>query len=134
MPALLTKSEIAKQFQVCIRTVEIWTVGKKIPAYRFGRRCVRYDLAHVKAALSGYEAGPSKGRRTRRKDIELGSGEGYSGTPPAKEPPKDRVYGDQVFGDEFLEFYEVYPLKRGKKAAWHSGSRSTSSPHLTLSA
>ena len=52
---LLTAAELAEALKVGRRTVGAWTASRKIPAFRLGRRCVRYDLERVRAALLKFE-------------------------------------------------------------------------------
>ena len=51
---LLTAAEIAAELKVGRRTIGAWTKSRRIPALKLGRRCVRYDLAHVREALSKF--------------------------------------------------------------------------------
>jgi len=48
---LLTKNELAIQLGVSPRTIETWVACRRIPVYKFGRRCVRFDLQEVREAL-----------------------------------------------------------------------------------
>ena len=50
---LLTAAELAAEIKVGRRTIGAWTKSRRIPALKLGRRCVRYDLARVNAALAG---------------------------------------------------------------------------------
>ncbi len=52
---LLTAAELAKALKVGRRTIGAWTAARKIPALRLGKRCLRYDLERVRAALLKFE-------------------------------------------------------------------------------
>jgi excisionase family DNA binding protein len=52
---LLTAAELAAEIKVGRRTIGAWTKSRRIPALKFGRRCVRYDLARVREALAKFE-------------------------------------------------------------------------------
>ena len=54
-PALLTASELAKTLHVGRRTIGAWTAARRIPCFRLGRRCVRYEEHKVRAALAKFE-------------------------------------------------------------------------------
>jgi len=48
---LVSKETIAKTLGVCTRYVGKLGEEKRIPAYKLGRRCVRYRVSEVLAAL-----------------------------------------------------------------------------------
>lgn len=52
---LLTAAELAEALKVSRRTIGNFTKSRRIPALKLGRRCVRYDLARVRAALAKFE-------------------------------------------------------------------------------
>jgi len=52
---LLTAPELAAALKVGRRTIGAWTASRKIPAFKLGRRCLRYDLTRVREALAQYE-------------------------------------------------------------------------------
>lgn len=52
---LLTATQLAAEITVGRRTIGAWTKARKIPALKLGRRCVRYDLDKVRAALAKFE-------------------------------------------------------------------------------
>jgi predicted DNA-binding transcriptional regulator AlpA len=52
---LLTAKQLSAEIQVSRRTIGAWTSSRKIPSLRLGRRCVRYDLSRVRAALLKFE-------------------------------------------------------------------------------
>lgn len=51
-PVLLTtKKEVARVLSVSDRQVGYWQEEGRIPFHKFGKRCVRYNLAEVLKAL-----------------------------------------------------------------------------------
>ncbi len=51
---LLKMDELAARLGMCRGNVQLLTRKRLIPCFRFGRRCVRYDLAQVREALSRF--------------------------------------------------------------------------------
>jgi excisionase family DNA binding protein len=51
---LLTKGKLAQALSVSPRTIEKWVAARRVPVMRFGRRCVRFDLAEVREALNRF--------------------------------------------------------------------------------
>ena len=49
---LWTKRQIAKRYNVCVRTIDTWTAMKILPHLKFGRRLVRYPVAECDRALA----------------------------------------------------------------------------------
>jgi hypothetical protein len=49
---LWTKRQIAKRYNVCVRTVDSWTAKRVIPFLRFGPRLIRYPVAECDRALA----------------------------------------------------------------------------------
>lgn len=54
-PLLLTKQQLAEKLGVRARTVESLHLRGAIPSLRISPRCLRFDLAKVRAALERYE-------------------------------------------------------------------------------
>jgi hypothetical protein len=60
----LKKPSIAKRYDVCVRTIELWMTERRIPFVRIGKRGVRFDPVKCDAALARFEvraAGDRKG-------------------------------------------------------------------------
>jgi hypothetical protein len=55
LPALLRRTELARQIGVSPRSVDNFLARKIIPAVRISRRCIRYSLPAVLAALRKFE-------------------------------------------------------------------------------
>jgi hypothetical protein len=55
LPALLRRTELARAIGVSPRSVDNFLARKIIPAVRISRRCIRYSLPAVLAALSKFE-------------------------------------------------------------------------------
>ena len=53
--SLLTAEQLAEKLQIGRRTIGAWTAARRIPCLRLGKRCVRYDLARVREALTKFE-------------------------------------------------------------------------------
>jgi hypothetical protein len=49
---LWTKRQIAKRYNVCLRTIDSWTAKKILPHLKFGPRLVRYPVAECDRALA----------------------------------------------------------------------------------
>jgi len=49
-----TKCELARKYQISLRTVDNWIAQKKIPFFKLGARLVRFDLDAVARALDRY--------------------------------------------------------------------------------
>lgn len=54
-PALLKRVELARVLKTSVRTIDNLQRQKKIPFLRISRRCVRFDLPRVLAALQKFE-------------------------------------------------------------------------------
>jgi hypothetical protein len=52
---LIQRAELARLLGVTISCVQKWQRMRRIPSYRFGRRCVRYDFPEVLAVLGKYK-------------------------------------------------------------------------------
>ena len=52
---LLTYGQLARNMNVCERTLEYWVAVRKIPYIKLGRKCVRFRLSDVQRALKRYE-------------------------------------------------------------------------------
>jgi excisionase family DNA binding protein len=50
----IKKTELAKELNVCLRTIDTWMHYHKIPYLKIGPRMVRFDLDKVNAALARY--------------------------------------------------------------------------------
>ena len=50
-PTYATKIEIAAMLQLTPRTIDLWMKKRRIPYLKIGR-CVRFDIADVKAYLA----------------------------------------------------------------------------------
>lgn len=50
----LTKPQLAKALRVCTKTIETWVRERRIPAYKIGRRTIRFRLDECEAALRAY--------------------------------------------------------------------------------
>jgi hypothetical protein len=46
------KGDLARHFRVSVRTIDRWTLERKIPHIRLGRRCIRYQWPAVKKAVA----------------------------------------------------------------------------------
>jgi excisionase family DNA binding protein len=55
---LLARDELAIRLGVSVDTIAEWTCKKRIPSFRFGRRCVRYSYPAVLTALSKFHRPP----------------------------------------------------------------------------
>ena len=55
-PAYLDKKQLARQLGVSPRFIEKLVARKVLPVVRISRRCVRFHLARVEAALARLEA------------------------------------------------------------------------------
>jgi hypothetical protein len=56
-PQLVNRKEAAKAVQVHPNTISNAATRGQLRAYRYGARCVRYDLADVYALFTPYVAG-----------------------------------------------------------------------------
>lgn len=54
---LIKKDELATALSVSPRTVEGWVKAKRVPVYKLGRRCVRFNLTEVITALKKFRFG-----------------------------------------------------------------------------
>ena len=52
---LLTKQDVARQFQVSLRTIDAWIASRKIPVIHMSKRCVRFREDAVMAAVTKLE-------------------------------------------------------------------------------
>jgi hypothetical protein len=52
---LVTKDVVAKAASVSLRTIENWMGQRRIPYIRLSRRCVRFRITAVLAALGKFE-------------------------------------------------------------------------------
>jgi hypothetical protein len=48
------KHDVAREFNVCVRTVDQWLHDRRIPCRKISPRVVRFDLDAVERALSRY--------------------------------------------------------------------------------
>lgn len=58
---LMTKEDLARYLGVTTSCIDKWMAGRRIPYYRLGRKCVRYDLDKVAAWLARHESSPREG-------------------------------------------------------------------------
>jgi len=49
---LPNKYDLAKYFNVTIRTIDRWTAARLIPSIKLGQRCTRFQWAAVKRAVA----------------------------------------------------------------------------------
>ena len=54
--SLVPKAVLAERLGVSESCIEKWAGEKRIPYYRFGRRCIRYDVCEVLRALKKFHA------------------------------------------------------------------------------
>jgi len=78
---LIKKKELAKILSISPRTIDSWIAQRRIPALKFGRRCVRFDLQEVREALRHFRIEASarepKASNTRHKPhLRASSSEG----------------------------------------------------------
>lgn len=55
MGRLITKKELSIVLSVSPRTIETWVRNRRIPAYKLGRRCTRFNLRAVLEALDQFK-------------------------------------------------------------------------------
>ncbi len=46
-PALMTREQVARQFQITTRTLDLWVDAQKIPVIRMTSGCIRFDPVKV---------------------------------------------------------------------------------------
>ena len=80
---LVSGPELASRLGVSIKTIERWVRQRLIPSYRLGRKCTRYDVTAVLAALEKFQR-PALKRLPQRI---------YS---PRKRSPKARYEAQQL--------------------------------------
>jgi excisionase family DNA binding protein len=49
-----TKADVAREYNVSLRTVDAWIHDHKIPFQKFGKRLLRFDMERVAQALERY--------------------------------------------------------------------------------
>jgi hypothetical protein len=49
---LPNKHDLARYFQVTVRTIERWTASRLLPSIKFGPRCTRYRWPEVQRAVN----------------------------------------------------------------------------------
>jgi excisionase family DNA binding protein len=65
---LIPKEELARRLGVSTSAVIKWQRQRRIPSYRFGRRCRRFDFPEVLKVLATYKT-PAYQRFKRRRPI-----------------------------------------------------------------
>ncbi|MEQ1862011.1 MAG: helix-turn-helix domain-containing protein [Chthoniobacteraceae bacterium] len=53
-PGLVRAEDLAKRYDVHPRTIWAWKDAGRLPFYRFGRKCVRFDPAACDKALERF--------------------------------------------------------------------------------
>jgi len=56
-PSFITRAELAKETGFSVRYIQILEKRRVLPVYRFGCRCVRYDLCEALNALKAFRVG-----------------------------------------------------------------------------
>jgi hypothetical protein len=56
-PSLLNRPELAKELGFSVRYIQMLEKRHLVPFYRFGHRCIRYNLTEVMAALKQCRVG-----------------------------------------------------------------------------
>lgn len=46
-PALMTREQVARKFQITTRTLDLWVDAQKIPVIRMTSGCIRFDPVKV---------------------------------------------------------------------------------------
>ena len=67
---LIPKEELARRLGVSASAVIKWQRQRRIPSYRFGRKCRRYDFQEVLKTLAAYKT-PAYQRFKRRRPIPV---------------------------------------------------------------
>ncbi len=52
---LVRKADLARLLSVSPRSIEAWVASRRIPAYKLGRRCIRFSLPEVLQALDRFK-------------------------------------------------------------------------------
>jgi len=68
---LIDRVELARRLGVTCSCVRKWQEIRAIPAYKLGRRCVRFDFREVLAILSKHKTTSS--RRVKPRRLRLGT-------------------------------------------------------------
>ena len=67
---LIPKEELARRLGVSTSAVVKWQRQRRIPSYRFGRRCRRFDFPEVLKVLANYKT-PAYQRFKRRRPLPI---------------------------------------------------------------
>ena len=67
---LVPKEELARRLGVSVSAVSKWQRQRRIPSYRFGRRCRRFDFPEVLKVLANYKT-PAYQRFKRRRPVPV---------------------------------------------------------------
>jgi len=86
--ALVPREEVARRLGVTVSCIQKWQRMRRIPSYRFGRRCVRFDFQEVVAILAKYKTPAFQRFKQRRpKNLVPPSRPLVQGTLPIQDDP-----------------------------------------------